>query len=51
MSTQNGKGDKWRKQFNYSKYWDNFEAIEKKDVIITPKKAIKLKGGKVRYSF
>ena len=24
-----GKGDKWRKNFDYAKYWDNWDKIKK----------------------
>jgi len=24
-----GKGDKWRKNFNYSRYWKNWDKIKK----------------------
>jgi len=46
----NGKGDKWRRGFDYGKYWENFDEI-KKDETKKPKKVIHLKGGKTRYVF
>jgi hypothetical protein len=48
---QNGKGDKWRKGFDYSKYWNHFDEVAKKEEIVKPKKITKLKGGKIRYIF
>jgi hypothetical protein len=50
-----GKGDKWRKDFDFNKYWTNFSALSSGPSDIPkskkkPKKIIK-KGGKTTYVY
>jgi hypothetical protein len=46
-----GKGDKWRKDFNYSKYWENYEKIEANKNPIKHKEIKRLKHQKIRYIY
>ena len=45
-----GKGDKWRKDVDYQKYWTNYPELsgQKQEAA---KKVVKLKNGKTRYIF
>ena len=45
-----GKGDKWRKDFDFKKYWDNWEEITKSDKPDHSDKKI-LNHGKVKYIY
>jgi len=47
-----GKGDKWRKNFNFKSFWDNYDLIltSKKERRNNPRRK-NLKGGKVRYIY
>lgn len=44
-----GKGDKWRKDFDYKKYWTNFPVLSGDHESKAKKK--KLKNGKTRYTY
>ena len=46
-----GKGDKWRKDFNYQKFWDNWDNITKTETDKKHKEIKKLKHQKVRYIY
>jgi len=52
MSGQ-GKGDKWRKWFNYKKYWTNFEELtgNDKDFYSQVEKVVKKRGAKTTYVY
>ena len=47
--TDSGKGDDWRKDFDFQKYWTNFPVLSGNES--TAAKEIKRKGGKVTYVF
>ena len=44
-----GKGDKWRKDFDYKKYWTNFPTLTGEH--LSPAKSIKKKKGKTTYTY
>jgi len=46
-----GKGDKWRKKFDYRKYWTNIQGISGSKVQDHSISKKKLKGGITRYVY
>lgn len=49
MPNSAGKGDKWRKGFDFSKYWTNFSEISGAQQTQATK--VKKKGSKTTYTF
>ena len=47
-----GKGDKWRKDFDFKKFWTNFDSISSEQIDKPKyKKVKKIKINKTRYTY
>jgi hypothetical protein len=46
-----GKGDKWRKDFDFNKYYTNMDSLSGEKPKTKAKKVIKLKNGKTRFIY